>query len=345
LKTLTDARQKCRPTLAGVLLLIASLCSANGANGHDGAFTFTIENDIVTGSDSDYSNGAAISWVSDNIESYGTESSVRRWSNLWDFLPGRGDTGERSYVGWSLVQQIHTPEDLEASVPPPGESPYAGLLYLDSVIYSMYDDWGQAWSIRAGVVGPASLAEQTQKEVHRRIDSVIPQGWDSQLPNEPLLNVGYTAGYNWRDGVRSDGAAWRVRPLINAELGTYATAFGAGVIAEYGWNLPEAIGVSAIGKGIASAMALGVGPSKQWAFSVFAGAGAYVVAHYLPLDGTVFRDSLSGDHDTVVGQFSAGATLRKGNWAINFNASFISDRSHGLDNGIDYGTITLLWYP
>lgn len=62
--------------------------------------------------------------------------------------------------------------------------------------------WSESWSafdnqrfnafqIYVGVLGPYSLAEQFQTQVHKWVDSEKPLGWDNQLKTEPLLNLNY----------------------------------------------------------------------------------------------------------------------------------------------------------
>src|SRR3546814_11387319 len=41
--------------------------------------------------------------------------------------------------------------------------------------------------VSLGVVGPASLGEPAQKLVHHIVASPQPQGWDTQIKNEPTL--------------------------------------------------------------------------------------------------------------------------------------------------------------
>jgi hypothetical protein len=50
------------------------------------------------------------------------------------------------------------------------------------------------------VVGPASQAEKTQKDFHNLIGGDEPMGWDTQLPNEPVINIGLTAAHLWVEG-------------------------------------------------------------------------------------------------------------------------------------------------
>ena len=38
-------------------------------------------------------------------------------------------------------------------------------------------------------------------------------GWDTQLPNEPVINVGYTGTYMLAQGDLGKSASWRVIPV------------------------------------------------------------------------------------------------------------------------------------
>ena len=59
--------------------------------------------------------------------------------------------------------------------------------------------------------------------------------------------------------------------------------------------------------------------------SFFGGLGAYGVAHYLPLDGTVFNDSRSVDSEPFIGMGSLGISARHGGFVLSFAATFLTD--------------------
>ena len=142
-------------------------CAAQSPASYRGALTVTVENDVATGSDNNYTNGVGVTWVSDAIDTYEKGSLVRRWGEFWSFLPFVGNEGYRTYVSWSLAQEMHTPDDIRNPNPPKDDQPYAGVLYLDSTIYAKKDRWVHAWQLRVGVVGPASQAENVQKWFHQ----------------------------------------------------------------------------------------------------------------------------------------------------------------------------------
>ena len=146
-------------------------CVTQPAAANDGAFTFTLENDTLTGSDNNYTNGLGVTWVSGELDAYDDEKFIRKWGKFWSFLPGIADDGSNTYAAWSIVQEMHTPDDIDNPNPPESDQPYAGILYVDSVLYARNGPWTHAWELKLGVVGPASQAEDVQKWFHERIGS------------------------------------------------------------------------------------------------------------------------------------------------------------------------------
>ena len=56
--------------LVTLLSFGAADCAAQSQSPYNGAWTVTIENDIGTGSDNNYTNGIGVSWVSKAIDTY-----------------------------------------------------------------------------------------------------------------------------------------------------------------------------------------------------------------------------------------------------------------------------------
>jgi hypothetical protein len=330
-----------------VIALLASCaggCVTQSAATYDGAFTFTMENDTFTGSDNNYTNGVGVAWVSSELGTYDDERFVNKWGRFWSFLPGIPDDGSNTYAAWGIAQEMHTPDDIEDPNPPETDQPYAGILYVDSVLYAQSEGWGHAWELKLGVVGPASHAENVQKEFHEMIGGDEPMGWDTQLPDEPVINVGYTIGHLWRNGKVGEAAEWRLVPMGHVGLGTYFTGVGLGMYSEVGWNLVDALGTTALREGYNAASTIGVGPVDGWSVSFFAGLGGYGVAHYLPLDGTVFKDSRSVDTEPFIGTGSLGFAVRHGGFVLSLAASFSTDAFETQEKAAEFGTLSLSWY-
>ncbi len=67
---------------------------------------------------------------------------------------------------------IQTPDDLSRSDLIKDDVPYAGALTVQAIWYAFNDGEFRGFEITTGMVGPPSLAEQTQKSVHKLIGLV-----------------------------------------------------------------------------------------------------------------------------------------------------------------------------
>lgn len=308
-----------------------------------GIVSATVENDVFTGSDDSYSNGFALTWVSRDTARYADDSFVDGWVDFWSFLPGTTGENTQTFVAWNIAQEMHTPEVISNPIPDPSDQPYAGLLYVDSSLYSFHENWAQAWNLRLGVVGPASLADVTQKEFHSLIGATEPLGWDAQIQNEPVINVSYTAGRGLLEGGQTDRGSWRLSALGSAELGTYTTALGGGLMAEIGWNMPEAISIGGLGNGLSATNAVGAVYEPNWSISSYIVLGGYAVGHFLPLDGPVFRDGPSIGSDDFAALTNLGVAVRKGNFIGSFGVAYGAGPGDDFDDEIDFGVLVLAW--
>jgi len=333
-----------RLALAMLLSLTAVGCATQSTSEYDGALTFALENDTLTGSDNSYTNGVGVTWVSSDLDSYDDDAFVRNWGEFWSFLPFVSDEGYQTYAAWSVAQEMHTPDDLSLMDPPAGDQPYAGVLTVDSLLYARSERWTHAWGLKLGTVGPSSQADDTQKWFHDLIGDQDPEGWDTQLADEPVINVGFTSAYLWKQGSAGGTAEWRLVPVGNASLGTYFTGAGLGLYAEVGWNLVDALGGTALREGLNAASTVGVGPIEGWSVSFFGGIAGHAIAHYLPLDGTVFKYSRSVDTQSFIRNFSAGVAVRRYGFTLSLSATFSTDAFEAQHESAEFGTLSMSWY-
>ena len=153
---------------SAVLSLCALGCmmQANAAE-NGGALTLTLDNDLFTGSDNNYTNGLGVTWVSPDVSTYDDDRFVSKWSRFWSFLPFVGDEGYSTYAAWTLAQEMHTPDDITIPNPPEDDQPYAGVLYVDSLLYARKERWTHVWELKLGVVGPDSQAGRRTEGLSR----------------------------------------------------------------------------------------------------------------------------------------------------------------------------------
>src|SRR6185369_7408012 len=177
----------------GALLTSLSL-GAKADQGWEGAsLTLNWDNDANRGSDRHYTQGARIQYLSADLS---TQNCFHAFSDL---LPTWGYRLEGVKAGVEMGQEIYTPENLDASEPLPDDRPYAGWLYLSSILQrrgqATKSSWGmETWRVDVGVVGPPSLAEAAQRVWHGR----DPQGWDNQLKTEVGFNLRYERSHLFR---------------------------------------------------------------------------------------------------------------------------------------------------
>jgi lipid A 3-O-deacylase len=333
-----------KPVVLALLAFCAVACVTQSTAAYAEALTVTAENDVFTGSDNNYTNGIGVTWVSNDLDSYDDDKFVSKWGRFWRFLPFVGDEGYTTYASWSVAQEMHTPDDISIPNPPEDDQPYAGILYVDSLLYARKKDWTFGWELKLGVVGPASLGENTQKWFHDLIGGDEPMGWDTQLPNEPVINIGLTAAHLWAEGSAGGSARWRLVPVGNVSLGTYFTGVGAGMYGEVGWNLVDALGGNSLREGLNAASTVGVGPVDGWSVSFFGGLGGHAIAHFLPLDGTVFKDSRSVDTKPFVGNASLGVSVRHGSFALSLAMTFTTKAFETQVKSAEFGALDVSWF-
>lgn len=260
-----------------------------GSRGHVPRNSVSIrwENDVIGGTDQNYSNGMALNFSRDGR---GPLGGIWKW-----FGAGQG----RFVSSYELGQLIVTPSDITRPVPDPADRPYAGLVYAALSTQFADGDTFNGLKFITGVVGPAARGEQIQKGFHRAIGSPTPRGWEYQLKNEPILNVVYEHRRRYTL-VRSD-AGWgaEVIPVAGGMLGNVLTQAQADGQFRIGFNLPDDFGTTLMrGLGTlpfprASADPLPVRhgrPQRSFGVYAFAGGGGALVARNLTLDGNTFRD-------------------------------------------------------
>ncbi len=335
-----------RACVTSISLLSIGLagCVTHSSASHDGAVTLMVDNDVFTGSDNNYTNGIGVAWTSNDLKTYDEDRFVRKWGKFWSFLPFVSKDGYDTYAAWSVAQEINTPDEIDNPNPPEDDQPYSGVLYLDSMLYARGNHSLHTWSLRLGVVGPAAHADDVQKWYHDLSGNTKPEGWHTQLPNEPVVNVDYNYAHLLFQGDLVKSASWRIVPVATGGVGTYFTGAGAGMYGEVGWNLVDAFGGTSLRAGFENASTVGVGPVRGWSVSLSGGVVGYGILHYLPLDGTVFRDSRSVDTEPFVGEATFGINVRHRSFTLSFLKTYFTDAFETERENAEFGTVSVSWF-
>lgn len=202
-------------------------------------------------------------------------------------------------LGVGVAQLMFTPE--RDSAPPPLElRPYAGILVSTLDLRSVSDVHLRAVSLSLGVSGGPSGAERVQEVFHRSFGFREVEGWQYQVPFEPLLGIEVTSARVWSIGSR--GWSARLVPSGAVSLGNLRTGARLGFDVESGWSLGHPFGLTP-----------GTG---RYSAAIFGGAAADYRLHVVELDGTISRRSPSVDGPDLVWRWQGGIRLRRGRVAI-----------------------------
>ena len=295
--------------------------------------TARLENDLFTGTDQNYTNGVALTLVSRDLSGRlrpeCLPAPVRLHAQFIKLMnPGFWADADNRANTQNVVarfgQSMYTPEDHTRTDLILDDRPYAGLLYMglawnrrvhpQGARYEMLD----TRELTLGVIGPWSLARQSQNLVHdlRGIDRF--RGWDNQLHNEPAFQIAMERKFKRYIGTGAVRQGWG-SDMIGSyalRLGNIETAASVGFELRAGWNLPNDFGSYPIRPGTENrppSAASGLRTAQPQSSHaprpgthVFVNIEAKAVAWDFSLDGNLFRSSHHVTRDPWVAQVAAG---------------------------------------
>lgn len=193
--------------------------------------------------------------------------------------------------------------------------------------------------LTVGVIGPASLAEHTQKFVHDVTGADEPRGWDTQLKNEPGVVLTYQR--SWRGYVTQSvsGFGFDVTPHAGAALGNVYTYADAGLTMRFGKDLPLDYGPPRIQPSLP-----GSGffiPTDDFGWYLFAGVEGRAVARNIFLDGNTFTDSRSVDKEPLVGDVQLGIAVSWRDLRLSYTHVFRTREYEGEADRSEFGAMSL----
>ncbi|MEE4255084.1 MAG: lipid A deacylase LpxR family protein [Desulfuromusa sp.] len=300
---------------------------------------FQLENDSFTsGNDSFYTHGTQISFSSTGDAPFFVKKII-------DTLPFYRSS-EVSIYSFSLGQKIFTPEDTEARNPMTNDRPYAGWAYLQTGTAHLFkgkgnSDWFNGFGLAFGMIGPSSLAKETQRDFHKLIGVDVPQGWDSQLHDEPGVIFTYIRKYR---------QIFNLQKTLQTELsyhggGTLGNIYvyaSNGFMVRCGTHLGNDIGPPTISPGLPGLPAFK--PFSNFSWYAFAGAEGRAIVRNIFLDGNTFRNSHSVNKKTFVADLQIGIAFHYKNFRISICDMFRSKEFEGQPKQTHYGAINLTYY-
>jgi lipid A 3-O-deacylase len=329
--------------------LVSALAVAGELTARDAqTLTFYFENDTFFGTDYLYTNGVRLSWTSSDLEDCRGTSTLGSWAySLIGWLPFTKDPRFRRSVSLSIGQNMYTPEDTASKKLIKDDRPYAGVTYLDMQFSGKDLRQMNTWEIMLGVAGQHSYAEDVQKTIHRWKGDDIPQGWDHQIGDEPVLDLFFEHRRKMLESQLGNGWGYDLIPNLGAGLGNLYIGAHVGAQIRFGWNLPNDFGTSLIRPGSDTNAPMDeqdprfFPPFHRWGVHVFMGMDGQCILRNMTLDGNTFRDSHSVDREPLVGTLMAGVGFIIYRFKITFmqvyqTRAFKTQKSHER-----YGSITV----
>lgn len=318
--------------------------------------TFYLDNDIFSGSDKNYTNGARLSWISGN-----QPVAELAWAQQLLYLLSGGDTStpafrrisgfkDASQIAWnygfSLTQLMFTPEDFESYGVVPDERPYAGVLLVGVSLHAKDKNVLNSLSISGGVVGPHAYGEETQDFIHELRDVEKFNGWDNQVPDEPVVNLflsqkrrlallEYENGMFAIDGFNE----------MALGLGNYRTEAQFGTVVRIGFNLPIEFSDPRISPNAYSHKLFQSDriESSAWSFYSMFGVKGYAIAYDATLDGPMFRGGFQTgvEREPLVAEVFAGFGARLGKWEFSYAQTFRSKEYDTQGGSFSFGSVAI----
>jgi lipid A 3-O-deacylase len=298
--------------------------------------TLVYENDLIgSGKDGEYTSGVRLGYMDLNAQFPAFAHT------LADFVPNF-EINDTSSIFYSLGQNIFSPRDITLSPTDSEQRPYAGFLYGSIGMVTVTDDHSDEVELTLGVVGPASLAENTQKFIHRHVtDSPLPKGWGAQLHNEPGLMLAWQRAHPAALVGVAGPLHFSATPHYGVTLGNIYTFANAGFNIQLRpdngalQDTPVRVRPAMPGSGYFDI------PEKKWGWYLFAGVDGRALARNIFLDGNTFRDSASVDKNHFVFDSNAGLALTYDKYRISYTIVHRTKEFTEQDEAQVFGVITL----
>jgi len=328
-----------------VLIVVSALTlSPSRASAQSPAWTFLWENDVVFGSDDDYTNGLRLS----------ADLSKALWWKRWGL--GHKDCGEETDASKPCLrttlmfgQNFYTPHDITVTQVLEGERPYAAWLYGGFAGRISRPTRLTSVELQIGTTGKAALGEKVQTWFHSLpgTNSPIPKGWRNQVKPVPGV-IGLVA--TWDDRFALQAKTQGTSPYIYADaipyyrltVGNVQTNGVVGTALRLGYNI-QGWGTDKIAPTIrARADAPKPGDERHFILYGFAGVEARAVAWNALLQHETYTPRQPLSISRIVSDVEAGFEIGYRPWSGGFR--WVS-RSSEFDGGrvSRFGGLFIRW--
>lgn len=347
-----------RPVILLALLALAALSWVRPAAGADNAtagaplppaerrtFIAYFENDLFADADEHYTNAVKLTYLSKDLDHY-RDSWLPAWAvRVLEAIPRLGNPGDIHNVGFSLGQDIYTPENTQATELQVQDRPYAGWLYFSVALHAKNATRLDTFELTGGVAGPSALGEQSQNTVHRYRDIPTAKGWEHQLKDEPGGMASWLRTWRADPGpMGRRGLEWDHLAHAGATLGNVLTFANAGGELRLGRNLPRDFGTNMIRPGGTSAPP--AAPGDPWVrgetgWHLFLGADGRLVGRNMFLEGNAWAPGHRVTRVPLVADIYAGAAYLWDRYKLTYTHCWRTDEYKGQHGGQFFGSLAL----
>ena len=261
-------------------------------NGKGEAIHVYVENDSRRiggpGSDNAYTNGVKISYIfaEENVPNWAA-AVINRSEEVRKAIEG-----SKTNYGFSLGQQIYTPNDILNKNLIPDDRSYAAWLYLGFSAQFQNSAQSHALELDIGVIGSEALGRPVQNGFHQIIGVDQAEGWENQMKTEPAIELSYQQRLRFLEVTLSEQKYIDVVPFFGGGLGNVSIDVHAGGMVRLGNLLNEDLGPARPSMTNGDNFVNPAAQSRhQSSLYIFASGQGYAVARNIFLDGNTFRSS------------------------------------------------------
>ncbi len=315
--------------------------------GHRAIISLQIENDFLSrwaNADRDYTNGFRLGWLSAPV-------SMPAWfvglTSLPTIFGGRQPDNVIRRWGFSIGQNLYTPEATNRRELIPNDRPYAAWLYVGFALQYTYMVGDRpvrldTFELDIGVIGPAAGGRFVQNNFHRLLGADRARGWHNQLHNEPTINL--MLERRWRvSSLRGELPPLTLEtdiiPSVGIALGNVATYASAGAVLRIGRRLRDDFGPPRPRPSMPGTETFAGSDGFGWYF--FVGLEGQAWARNIFLDGNTFRDSHNVDRRPFVVEAQAGVALLLRNMRVSLTQVLRSPEFSERDRWQQFGSISV----
>lgn len=195
-------------------------------NDNASQFVFNLDNDILFGTDREYTAGTHLKWTHHKI-------NFNEWlfSPFFRTLDGQFSPKDDQIDQIILATEIFTLRATNGEQVQPVAN--TGWTYVAFRHIEAYKNQQLGMELNLGWIGPGSGGEEIQNGVHKLIGNRNETGWNLQYPDQPTIN----ASISLQNDIKAlTGKGFHSFYSLSSQLGNLRTNIGAGLGVSYASN-------------------------------------------------------------------------------------------------------------